>query len=372
MKYDITYLCGHKGTIDLIGPEKMRTWKLEREAKNHCPSCWKQIEKDKREEENQRAAQKGKEMELPELEGTKKQVAWANTIRIYFLEEAEKRLEGIQGNLYLYPKEEEKNFYELQESIYDLLKGKTESSFWIEERKNLFKKVMENIEEKKEKQREEEKEERREYMVKPEKVMHPGVVYIAGHAERITVQYEKNETFINIVKSHGLKWDGALWERALNERTGSWFDRATELGNLLLQNGFTIHIPDKKAISKAITANYSPECKRWIIKRGKKLGILWDKKEGNFYEKARRIKTAKWKEGAMEVEVQHYPELEDFAEILGFRFTLAAKTMIEEYKQDMEKIRQVIPSSFKEDKEKDRLKEMMQQNHTIIEDLLDD
>lgn len=101
MKYDVTYLCGHKGTIELIGPEKMRAWKLEREAKNHCPSCWKERERKEREEENQRAAQKGKEMELPELDGTKKQVTWANTIRIHFLEEAEKRLEGIQGSLHL-------------------------------------------------------------------------------------------------------------------------------------------------------------------------------------------------------------------------------------------------------------------------------
>src|SRR5690554_3848949 len=80
-KYDIIYACGHEGVVNIIGPHKDREWKLEREKEKICPECWRKHIEEEMRRENEEAAKKAKEMELPELSGTPKQVAWAITLR---------------------------------------------------------------------------------------------------------------------------------------------------------------------------------------------------------------------------------------------------------------------------------------------------
>jgi len=41
-KYQVTYGCGHTGTVDLIGPTKQRENRLEWLATQLCPDCWKE------------------------------------------------------------------------------------------------------------------------------------------------------------------------------------------------------------------------------------------------------------------------------------------------------------------------------------------
>ena len=40
-KYDVTYSCGHEGTIGVFGPEKDRQWKVDRISEGLCPECAK-------------------------------------------------------------------------------------------------------------------------------------------------------------------------------------------------------------------------------------------------------------------------------------------------------------------------------------------
>lgn len=73
MKYDITYSCGHAGTVELYGKtseceSKMRWY----ETTAVCPECYK-----KQQEE---AAETITKYDLPELEGSEKQVAWAKKL----------------------------------------------------------------------------------------------------------------------------------------------------------------------------------------------------------------------------------------------------------------------------------------------------
>ena len=73
MKYDVTYSCGHTGTVELYGKTSERESKIRwYETTAVCPECYK-----KQQEE---AAETITKYDLPELGGSEKQVAWAKKL----------------------------------------------------------------------------------------------------------------------------------------------------------------------------------------------------------------------------------------------------------------------------------------------------
>ena len=82
-KYTITHSCGCERTYNIIGKHTDRESKIKWLSEQDCPDC-----KRKAEEEAAKEATEG--MELPELEGSVKQVAWANTIRGNMIASAKK------------------------------------------------------------------------------------------------------------------------------------------------------------------------------------------------------------------------------------------------------------------------------------------
>ena len=73
MKYDITYSCGHAGTVELYGKTSDRESKIRwYETTAVCPECYKK--------QQQEAAETTAKYELPELEGSEKQVSWAKKL----------------------------------------------------------------------------------------------------------------------------------------------------------------------------------------------------------------------------------------------------------------------------------------------------
>lgn len=75
-KYHITHSCGHSRTYNICGTDVHgeRGRKAKWYASQPCPDC-------RRAEENAAAAQSNREKGLPQLEGSPKQIAWAETIR---------------------------------------------------------------------------------------------------------------------------------------------------------------------------------------------------------------------------------------------------------------------------------------------------
>lgn len=81
-----TYSCGHDGRVQIYGPIKQRQWKADREFEKLCPDCRaKEWDKEK-ERRFQEAVENARKMNLPALEGTPKQIAWAETLRHEFLQ----------------------------------------------------------------------------------------------------------------------------------------------------------------------------------------------------------------------------------------------------------------------------------------------
>lgn len=73
-KYTVTHTCGHEHEYQLIGKHTERERKIEWLEKQDCPTCRR-----KAEEEAAKAATEG--MELAQLIGSPKQIAWAESIR---------------------------------------------------------------------------------------------------------------------------------------------------------------------------------------------------------------------------------------------------------------------------------------------------
>lgn len=82
MKHDVTHKCGHTQTHDLFGPGSDRERKLKWLAGTVCSACYKA----EREAETVRAAEAAG-VQLPKLEGSDKQTAWAEDIRSRWISE---------------------------------------------------------------------------------------------------------------------------------------------------------------------------------------------------------------------------------------------------------------------------------------------
>lgn len=82
-QYTVNFSCGHTEIKHLVGKEVDRrqkiTW-LEREGL--CSVCYK-------EKQDEELRMKEQEMELPDLIGSEKQIAWARKLRIESIKEAE-------------------------------------------------------------------------------------------------------------------------------------------------------------------------------------------------------------------------------------------------------------------------------------------
>lgn len=91
-KYNITYKCGHQATVNICGPTKDRDRKAAWYAEQDCPEC-------RRAKENADAAAKAEAADRPELAGSEKQVAWANTIREKTIDSINKKPSDAQNDV---------------------------------------------------------------------------------------------------------------------------------------------------------------------------------------------------------------------------------------------------------------------------------
>lgn len=95
MKYEVTYSCGHTGTVELFGKGTDRENKLQWYKKYaKCPECYAKKKEEKLVSLEQR-------YELCDLIGSEKQIAWARNIRekkiIRFFEGQDKSVLTEQG-----------------------------------------------------------------------------------------------------------------------------------------------------------------------------------------------------------------------------------------------------------------------------------
>lgn len=382
-----TFSCGCEGRVNVIGPHKYREFKIERAFSKICPECYEKHLKEKREKANREAEKKNKEWELPELTGTEKQVAWANTLRIEFIDKIKNKLHELNENRidrdykeYLRDNnillKEFKIFIKDVDWLIDyILNNKTEAIFYIDNRTFSLNLLMSLYKENEiAKEREEMKDIIDESTLAPKEIKYPGFVEIKFNEDNISATYEKNYDFRDIVKDLGYKWGNGCWIKKIKETSGLYKDRVAELGNKLLNAGFSVLILDEEARKKAVNADYEVECTRWIYRRKgtTKLALNWKERNENLYNAARKLPGSKWDSPSVIVDVSHFKEIEEFAESYGFKFTVTAREYIEKYKEEITGLSTVEVVNSKECIEKDGLKEILNSSRDVLDDLKED
>ena len=73
----------------------------------------------------------------------------------------------------------------------------------------------------------------------------------------------------------------------------------------------------------------------------------------------------------MILKVMHFNEVEDFANLCGFKFTKKAIELVEKYKKELENIEVVSPKKHKKVEEKDGLQEILNSGSDVLDDLKD-
>lgn len=85
MQYKVTFSCGHEGFVRISGGKASeREWKANKMAEHECAECQKRRRESMIKEENKKSQEASKDHSFPALEGSEKQIAWANTIRMKF------------------------------------------------------------------------------------------------------------------------------------------------------------------------------------------------------------------------------------------------------------------------------------------------
>lgn len=343
---------------------------LEGTEHGKCTECYKKEKQEEKEREAAKAAEYAKEKDLPELTGSEKQIAWATELRNKFVKASEEMSEKR--------KEEMAKLAGMEYPVVidRIIKSKTESHWWIENRELKIGTIVDAAKEiivLPEKKEEKEVDAKAEATAYPEKPVTEAVVEISYTSDIVTASFEKNDKFMSIVKNLGFKWNNK-WEKQIMETTGTAEERAAETGNALLNAGFPIRIYNPKILENAVKGNFKPENKNWIYRRreGKYEGwlvIKWQGQNDRLYSVARKLPGSAWDNGVM-VKPEHNKEIEEFASLYGFEFTQSARSEIEKQKQVKEKAA-VVKAAKVENKPKDGLVEILKSGDDVIDDLKD-
>lgn len=186
---------------------------------------------------------------------------------------------------------------------------------------------------------------------------------------------EHNEKFRDIIKDHGFSWGNfdVGWERRCTKFTGSTFDRATEIGILLLKSNFIISIDDERLKEKILNKEFEPEHKRWIsqITHGAHIGwfaIEWEYGNERLYKASKAIAGSKWSRPYVVVPSFQYEAILDLVDLYGFKLSTGATGIIDQAKKAREEALIVDMST----EEESPVKKVEKQACGIHASLLDD
>ncbi len=128
----VTYSCGHEGEIEVYGKADKRNYVVSMKERNLCPDCYKKQQQEITRKET-------KESGFPELNGSEKQISWANQIRIKASKEfSDKERNARQLKLLKLIKRvpEETTIEEIEKEIKNYFETTTSAKEYIDNRGN--------------------------------------------------------------------------------------------------------------------------------------------------------------------------------------------------------------------------------------------
>lgn len=273
---------------------------------------------------------------LPQLSGTEKQVNWANQIRSSLVEETMGLFKRCAENADRCKDKEwyEKALNEFNDDMKDVAYALNQcnlASWWILMRDDSGKKLVKELARAGKEQREIDQRDAELETIAPENPQKPGIVKIYSDTEKISIEYQKDDEFREVVKSLGYRWEAesVSWVKFFDYSTGDSVDRIAEVANRLLNAGFVVKLPSC-AKEKAINADYEPQHKLWICRIENQITIKIPYGDDDLYHSAKQIHGAKWVRGkGVVVPAASYDEIRDFAEVNGYKFSLGAEQALQ-------------------------------------------
>lgn len=347
---------------------------------DECDDCIEKSVKEHRAAVSKEAAEEAKELALPELKGSEKQIAWAETIRMDFYKRTSDEMDSFLIQAKAVPEKQENRMKKYKDiTIFrNWLFAKADSKFWIDNR-NLFcdpafgirtaelelsemytKECMQN----------ELKEEVDEttVVIEPEDKKYSTLCEVTYDEKAVVVKSDYCQYIPPVVKEAGYRWNGHVWSRTLGITTGGPEDRAVEIANKLLLAGFPIKI-DKAISERAITGDYIPEHKRWITYSIKRKKLIVESEVQDIAQKARLI-TGASKYGSVLIPVSSWEEVFDFANMYGFRFSPGAQKEIDDYKSKIVKSHVIAGQEARYNETDTKL--ILESSRDVLEDLRDE
>ncbi|MDD3231100.1 MAG: hypothetical protein PHE09_18080 [Oscillospiraceae bacterium] len=378
----VIFSCGHEGYINYYNAKERKDKEEWAAESGLCPKCFR-AEQEKRRQKT--AAINAAESDLPELTGSEKQIKWAMEIRDETWQKIKMAEKGLNSLSHALTDEEKERCNSQRDDAMNMIAEMTTAHWWIENRDyaddgqkmlELYYATIKKQDEKMSKTAESDAKE--EMTLSPTKVSHQGTVEVKALNDSVSVYYQRNDDFRKIVKRFGFRWDtdAKCWTRKCNKFTGTASERAAELINALLTNGFRVLCIDNDIRLAAVNATFMPEQKRWIVVPARPdknmLWIKWEYGNDELYESARSLPGAHWNKnaGSMEVPVRNWREVIDFADLNSFSISSGAQAAIDSMRESIV----VNPSKVARthtDTQSEKLDAIMQ-NADIPEDLRDD
>ncbi len=357
--------CGNEFEVSAYRPNRRDANSFEAWAVDNiteCDDCRNARKQAQRDEENRKAAAAAAEMGYPELEGTEKQVAWANSIR-------ESTISTLREH-YLDPDAQERRphypmvyaflvrklltrksagwWIEHQaygdirsivrhinsfdsaaiEQLDSTLKALHDKEITLEQAKEALDREPAQTEPKKQEQPKEEEPKPSRPEAVPEKRRHDGSADIRIIGGTVTAIYDKNESFRDAVKAMGFSWKDGCWQLVTGEKTGTPENVAAELGSRLLNSGFAVRFDSEALLDLAVRGEYMPMCRRWVQSHSSGFYIQWPREDNHYYE-AKSIPGARYEAPGVVVPERSWAAVIDFASKYGYRITAKAQEKLD-------------------------------------------
>lgn len=424
MKYTVKFACGHEAVVELFGKSSDREWKLQRLAEGLCPDCYRAQQEAERKAASEAAAEEAKKQGFSELNGSEKQIAWAETIRAKFMSKLEalgKELNEQDKHLRIKAtwNDEQKARHEMVFRLVDMM-GRAyahidSARIIIDDRDadpaSVLRKAMVEVQAvkdgretldsiraafgavvaatveeylKAEGSPEAETEESEDVTVEPTEKKHTTLATVSvGKNDEgrpvVHVTSDKDADLIEVVKAHGYRWNGGVrrWYFPVGAKDGAASDRAAEIANALLTEGFPVRMP-KDIKDKAIAGTFDPRATRWVSARvtdPDHVYLSWPRGDNDELRDAVRGlpsltymgETHEWR-----IPVSAYAEIRDFAGLYGFKLTPGANKNLKAYEDRVVTADPAAPvKQEKPDPEKE-LKKILESSTSVLEDLKDE
>lgn len=362
MFYDVTHSCGHIERVSLYGPGKVREWRIKQLEQELCPEC-RAVEFANKCEED---AKKAKELELPVLSGSEKQVAWAETIRIGFV------------NAY-------ENYYAQSDPGYseyvEAALRETRAKWWIDNRDCLWSDsiVIEIINKAiAAKENSIPTSVAGDMMLLPAEKKQDVVITLKSTSDHvIAICGCRNEVFSEIVKGLGYRWCQAekCWKLKITVSRGYVEDRMAELGSKLLDSGFPISVSDEIVRQKIELGEYEPIYHRWITRTSDEFLIRWERSNEDIYKAARAVPCSRWNSDLQGITIpaNQYKAVLDLANSFDFKKSPGAEELIAIGKEAEKQALIISPTIRHAEKPKSNgLGDILNSSRDILPDLIDD